>query len=282
MKALGLILILVVAGGCTPGTTADSGPESTVPATTATPTSILPPIVECPGVGEFEEGGGIADIPGEGSDSRLIGQMSWEASDQCESFHIDFATSEGAPATAVPEIRVDHLESFQVIRVSMNVESTVVTDQLVETAMVKRLYVVRSLSGGMFLDLHLSAPAAVRVSVSSSPAQLTLDLRPGFVPFNGAATIGEDVVLTSPALRTGLDQTVQFIGYARTSDGNVSLEATQDGTVVAEAEGSAGSSDTWGEYRIGVTLPTGPVSVVLGEPDADDVIQGINLDLSVG
>jgi hypothetical protein len=283
MKTLALTFTLVVLVGCTPRDGADSGPEPTRPLTTSAPSSTLPPVVECPGVGQFDEGGGIADIAGDGSDSRMIGRISWEASDRCERFHIDFATSEGAPATVVPEIRVDHLESFQVVRVSMDIESTVITDQLVETAMVERLFVVRSLSGGMFLDLHLAAPAAVRAAVSSSPAQLTLDLRPGFVPFEGEATIGDGIVLTSPAPRTGLDPNVQFLGYARTSDGSVSLVATQNGAVVAETGGTtADHVETWGEYRIGATLPAGPVSVVLGEPDETGTVQGISLDLSVG
>jgi hypothetical protein len=213
----------------------------------------------------------------------MIGQISWEASEQCESFHVDFATSEGAPATAVPEIRVDHLESFQVVRVSMDVQSTVITDQLVETALVKRLYVVRSLAGGMFLDLHLAAPAAVRVAVSSSPARLTLDLRPGIVPFEGETTVGDDVVLTSPATRTGLSPDVQFLGYARTADGLVRVVVSQDGAVVAEADATAADHvTTWGEYRVETTLPPGPVAVVIGEPGEDGAVEGISLDLSVG
>jgi hypothetical protein len=84
------------------------------------PTSTLPPVVECPGEGEFEEGGGIAEIDATGSDSSTIGRISWETSDRCETLHFDFETSEGAPATTVPAIKVDHLESFQVVRISMD------------------------------------------------------------------------------------------------------------------------------------------------------------------
>ena len=82
--------------------------------------STLPPVVDCPGAGEFSEGGGIANAEEEASDATALGQLSWEATDQCESFLLEFVTNEGAPATTVPTVRVDHLESFQVLRVRLD------------------------------------------------------------------------------------------------------------------------------------------------------------------
>lgn len=279
-----LAVLLIITVACTEGgvaTTVDqaAGTSTTSPA----PTSTLPPVVECPGVGEFEEGGGIADIPGEGSDSRNIGRISWETSDRCETFHFDFETSEGAPATTAPGIRVDHLESFQVVRVNMGVDRTIVTDQLVETNLVQRLYVVRSLSGGVFVDLHLSEPAAVRASVSSSPARLSVELRPGFVPFRGASSVGGDIVLTSPAAGATVDANVQLLGYARTFEGNVLAVVTQNGEVVNETSTTAADTlDIWGEYRVEVNLPQGPVSVFVGQESPEDgSLQGVTVDLTV-
>ncbi len=274
------LLILVV--GCTgagTGTTVSS--SSTTSTTASTSTSSLPPVVECPGVGEFEEGGSIADIPAEASDSRNIGQISWERNDRCETFHFEFMTSEGAPATTAPGLSVDHLESFQVIRVSLDIETAVVTEQLVETGLVDRLYVVRSLSGDLFLDLHLAEPAAARASVSSSPARLSLELRPGFVPFMGTSTVGENFVLTSPA-QTEVDGDVQLLGYARTTAGEVTAVATQDDSVVTEATATtADEAGSWGEFRIGLALPPGQVSVFIGEESTDEGFEGITLDLTV-
>lgn len=274
--------LLLLIAGCTDtgtGSTVTSSPSTSTMASTST--STLPPVVECPGVGEFEEGGSIADIPAEGSDSRNVGRISWERNDRCETFHFEFMTSEGAPATTAPGMSVDHLESFQVIRVSLDIEAAVVRDQLVETGLVDSLYVVRSLSGDVFIDLHLAEPAAARAAVSSSPARLSLELRPGFVPFMGAATVGEDIVLTSPA-RTEVSSDVQLLGYARTTTGEVTALATQDDSVVAEATTSAGDEvGSWGEYRIGLSLPPGPVSVFLGEESADEGLQGITLDITV-
>lgn len=240
-------------------------------------------MVECPGVGDFEEGSGIADIPAEGSDSRTLGRISWETNDQCETFSFTFETSEGAPATTAPEIGVDHLDSFQVIRVNMAVVGTTITDQLVETQLVERLYVVRSLSGEMFVDLHLSRPAAVRAAVSSSPATLSLELRPGLVPFTGTSAVAGNVVLTSPTARGSVDPSVQLLGYARAAAANVLAVATQGGEVVAEATTTpADSAGTWGEYRIQVDLPAGESSVFVGEEDPDDgSLQGVTVDLTV-
>lgn len=278
----GLLLILVLAA-CTGN---GSGPATDLGDTTSTsssPTSTLPPVVECPGVGGFEEGGGIAEFSGEGSDSSNIGRISWETNDQCETFHLDFVTSEGAPATTVPGIRVDHLETFQVLRIRLDVDDSIVTDQLVETTLVDRLYVVRSLTEEMFVDLHLAEPAAARASFSSSPARLSIELRPGFVPFDGAASVGENIVLTSPGSGTATAGQVRLGGYARTTEGEVLAVATQDGEVVAEGSTTtADSPEMWGEYGLPLGLPPGEVSVFLGEETSENgSLTGITVDLTV-
>lgn len=283
MRTTLALVVMITVVACTDGgiatTTSRSASTST---TSAAPTSTLPPVIECPGVGEFDEGGGIADIPGESSDSRNIGRISWETNDQCETFHFDFETSEGAPATTAPGIRVDHLESFQVVRINMSVDGTVVANQLVETNLVERLYVVRSLSGGIFVDLHLARPAAVRASVASSPARLTIDLRPGFVSFTGASSVGENIVLTSPEAGATVDAETMFLGYARTLGENVLAVVTQDDQVVTETSTpTADSIGIWGEYRLELDLPQGPVSVFLGEEGSDTgSLQGITVDLT--
>lgn len=284
MRTLLAVLALSLLTGCSPdgvAVTTTSPPGTT--STTAVSPSTLPPVVDCPGIGNFAEGRGIADIDGEESDTRRLGRISWDTNDQCETFRFEFETSEGAPATSAPDIRIDHLESFQVVRVNMDIDSAIITDQLVETNLVERLYVVRSLSGEMFVDLHLSAPAAVRAASSSSPARLTIDLRPGFVPFSGESTIGEKVVLTSPSsgAAVGAVDTTQFLGYARTFEANVMAIATQDRQVVAETSTTAADYlQTWGEYRFMFGLPPGPVSVFIGETNpGDGSLDGITVDL---
>lgn len=282
MRVLATLGIVFLLAGCVADGAVTTTARTATTTTSGPPPSTLPPVVECPGIGDFAEGRGVADIDGAESDSRRLGQISWDSSAQCESFRFYFETSEGAPATSPPDIRVDHLDSFQVIRIGLDVDSAIITDQLVETNLVDRLYVVRSLTGEMFVDLHLSAPAAVRASSSSSPARLTIDLRPGFVPFSGEATVGENVVLTSPTPGAEVGPTTQLLGYARTFEGNVLAVATQDGRVVGQADTTAADSlQTWGEYRLSVVLPPGPLTLFVGETNpVDGSLDGITVDLT--
>lgn len=281
---LRLLLCLLAASGV--ACAGPASPATTVATTTtSTPeaTTTLPPPIQCPGAGEFEEGGGIADVEGELSDSSLLGSISWDVNDRCESFVFEFETSEGAPATSVPDIQIGHLESFQVIRISLGVNAAVLTDQLVETDLVERLYVVRSLEGGLFVDLHLSSPASARARVQSSPAALTVDLRPGFVEFAGTAETGENVVLVSPTRGSAVGTTTELSGYSRTFEANVLVIVTQGGALVAEMSTIAADyAETWGEFRTEVALPPGEVSVFVGEASpGDGSLSGITVDLTV-
>lgn len=274
-------LLLVLSACAQPGVVETT--SATTSSTSPTPTSTLPPVVECPGEGEFEEGGGIADLDGSGSDSARLGRVSWEESDRCETFNFDFETSEGAPATTTPDVQVDHLESFQVIRITIDVESSVVIDQLVETGLVERLYVVRALDGGMFVDLHLAAPAAARATALASPARLSVELRPGFVPIEGRPSQSQGVVLVSPTADAEVSTTTQLTGYARTSEGSVLIVVTQAGSLVLETSTTAADSESaWGEFGIELTLPPGEVSAFVGERSlGDGSLNGLTIDLSV-
>lgn len=271
-----VLLVAACANDGPPSTTSAGATTSTTPVSDST----LPPVVDCPGVGEFEEGRGIADLTAESSDSRRLGQISWDTSDQCETFTFEFETAEGAPATTPPSIAVHHLDSFQVVRVTMGIESAGLADQLVETNLVERLYVVRSVTGGLFVDLHLASPAAVRVSSSSSPARLTLELRPGFVDFEGESSFADEVVLVSPTGGSTVGAATRFIGYAQTTEGAVGAIVTQDGVVVTEGETTAVESpNVWGEFRLDLTLPLGPVTVFVGDADDEQGLDGVSLDL---
>jgi hypothetical protein len=285
MRRLAGVLLIVAVAGCTgdgPGLGLGTPPE---PTTTSSPvTSTVPPVVECPGAGEFEEGSGIAVVDGEGSDSVSLGHISWEISDQCETFVFEFETAEGAPATTVPDVAVSHLESFQVIRLSLGVTSTVVSDQLVETALVDRLYVVRAFDGGMFVDLHLSAPAAARARVDASPARLTIDLRPGFVEFEGASVTGEQVVVVSPGTGASVDPVTRVMGYVRSEQPAIALTVTQEGAVVTETGTVAVETGGggWGEFSHELGLPPGNISVQVGVASQDDDgPEQVTLDLAV-
>jgi hypothetical protein len=158
----------------------------------------------------------------------------------------------------------------------------VISDQLVETELVERLYVVRALDGSMFVDLHLSEPAAVRATTLSSPARLSIDLRPGFVPFVGESTIGDRFVLVSPPDEAEIETPTEMVGYSRADEDAVLILVTQAGSIVTETEtNGADSPETWGEFRLDLGLPAGEVSVFLGQRSPEDgSLEGINVDLT--
>lgn len=247
-------------------------------AATTTPT-----LARCSDEFEFAEGDRIADLQQDASDSGTIGAISWSEEEDCETFTIDFQTSEGAPATTPPSAVVSHLETFQVLRIRLfNVDATVVTDQLVETTLVDRLYVVRSLDEGMLVDLHLAEPAQARMEAASSPARLTLVLKPGLVPITGFATITDRLVVTTPPAGI-VDPFLTVTGYSRTFEGNVTLIATAGNDVVMERSTTAADwSETWGEFRSTLSLPLGEVSLFAGEAGPEDgSLEGATIRLTV-
>lgn len=279
--ALWIVLALAIAA-CTEApteTTTTAAPTTTAPEATTTPT-----LGRCADEFEFAEGGQIADLRHEASDSRTIGVISWSEEEDCETFTVDFQTSEGAPATTPPSAVVSHLETFQVLRIRLfNVDATVVTDQLVETTLVDRLYVVTSLDEGMFIDLHLAEPAQARVEGSASPARLTLTLKPGLVPITGFSTITDRLVVTTPPGGVVVDPFVTVSGYSRTFEGNVAFVATSGNDIVLERNTTAADwSETWGEFRSTLSLPPGEVSLSVGEVSPEDgSLEGATIRLTV-
>ena len=281
--ALGIVTIVAVAA-CSPVDT-DSDPTTTrpEPVTTTAPTTTLPLVAGCPDEGEFVEDGTIASFDQDQSDSSVIGHISWRADEACETFTFSFVTSEGAPATTPPTVTAAYVEGAPVIRVTVDADQTIITDQLVETGLIDRLYVVRSLEGGSFIDLHLAAPAQARIRVDGSPARVTLDLQPGIVEYPTAATASDIVVVVTP-LDTGVvTPTIEVTGYARTFESNVMIIATAGDQLVAEMNTTAaGGLETWGEFRARIVLPPGEVSLFVGDENAEDGgLEGVTISLTV-
>jgi len=278
-------LFLLVTALVTSCSAAPAGTTSTLPPTTTAPAAVTTPTVApCADEFEFGEGGRIADLDHDASDSGTIGAISWTEEQDCETFTVDFQTSEGAPATTPPSTELLHLESFQVLRVQLsNVDATVVTDQLVETTLVDRLFVVRSLEEEMFIDFHLAEPAQARIEAASSPAQLILTLKPGLVPFTGFATVGERVVVTSPTAGALVDSVFTIGGYSRTLEAGVLFVASVGSEVVAERSTIAAAwMETWGEYRANLELPEGTVSLFVGEANQlDGRLEGVTITITV-
>lgn len=271
-----LALVLIVA--CMPapgGVVSTTAPDTTTSSTSVpTPSSVVPTTqvdVACPEASDFVDRGRVMASDQPTSDTNSLGLVTWQVEAGCERFEIEFETNEGAPATTPPTVVVEFLASRQILRIHTDVGSTVVTDQLVETPLVDRLFVVRALDGGMFVDLHLAGPTAARVSISGSPARLTLELQPALDPIPAPAVISDRVVVLSPGDGAEAGARVEVSGYARTFEANVLVIATSGDQVVANANLTAADwAETWGEFRTTLPLPPGEVSIFVGEESPED------------
>ena len=277
-----LVAISLVA--CTPTATEPSSTTSPQPSpSTSQPTTTQPLVPGCVDAGDFAEGGDIATIDEPRSDSASLGSISWDETDSCETFTFSFVSSEGAPATTPPSVTAAYVDDVPIVRVELAARSTVITDQLVETGLVERLYVVRALDGGLFVDLHLAAPAQAHVETSQSPAEVVLHLQPGIVEYPTRPAISNLVVIASPLDGALVAAEVELFGYARTFEANVLMIATVGDEVVAEDFTTAADSvDTWGEYRFLLQLPGGDVSVFVGDENPEDGgLEGIAIGVTV-
>ena len=277
---------LVVAACSNPIT--DPGPTSTqfetTPTTTIAPptTTTIPLVAGCPDEGEFVEDGFIAAIDQNQSDSRVIGQISWTADPACETFTFSFVTSEGAPATTPPTLTARYVDGAPIIRVAFDADETVVIDQLVETALIDRLYVVKTLNGGMFVDLHLAGPTQARIQTEGTPARVTLDLQPGIVEYPTAPAYSDLAVVVTPLDGGIVPTTVSVSGYVRTFESTVLIIATVGDQVVAETFTTAsGGLVTWGEFQTDVVLSPGEVSLFVGDENAEGGLEGVTINLTV-
>lgn len=281
------ICIAVILSACT-----SNGADVTTSAVAATEpqqftTTTQPLVVGCPVEEQFAEGGLVDEYDNTGSDSTTIGLIRWQEDTGCETFEVEFETAEGAPATTPPSITAEFIDDLGVLRVRTSAVDTVITDQLVETNLVKRLYVVRALDGGMFVDLHLAAPAQARVDLTSSPARLKLELQPGILPYSTQPVTAELIVLTTPTDEATVPTTLTIEGYARGIGADVAAVAIvgqegEDSVVEADAS-TADSTKTWGEFRVAMELMPGPVVLFVGDRDSDPGgFEGVSIDLVAG
>jgi hypothetical protein len=280
-----IVCFLVLAAACngqsTP-TTVALPPSSTTTSSTTT-TTLAAPEIGCPQEAEFVGSGQIDRITQPSSDSRTLGLVSRQVDGSCERFGFDFDTAENAPATTPPSVTATYLDGERVIRVALGIDRTVITDQLIETRLVDRLFVVRALDGTMFVDLHLNEKTNARVSLSNSPARLTIELHPAGGEIGPAPTVSNRTVLLAPRDGATVDEEIEVAGYARTSEANVLIVATlADEVVLEESTTAADWVETWGEFRSTVTLPPGRVDLFVGEESAaDGSLQGVILRLTV-
>lgn len=204
------------------------------------------------------------------ADSERISTVRWSKDAGCETFLIEFTNDAGVPAVTPPSVTATLIREIGVIRVELNVAETGLSDQLVETTLVDRLFVVRQNDGNLFVDLLLQEPAMARMITATSPARIEIEMEPGGSFFDGRPAIEPNVVLTKPIPG---EHTYPLVvsGYARTFEANVVARLNRDGERVAEAFTTAADwLETWGEFEMEIADgPSGDLSLFVGEASAE-------------
>jgi hypothetical protein len=291
MRSLGWLALLLITTCAVDNGTIDTSTTSAVTTTDTSPsTSTIPPpgstetAAGCPEDTGFVDAGRVLRLDQPTSDTTTIGLISWQAVEGCERFTIRFETTEGAPATTPPTIVLDFIETRQVLRIWTAADSTVVTDHLVETPLVDRMFVVRALAGGMFIDLHLNGPAQARAEITNSPASLTIEMQGGIEPLDGSAVYAGNTVLTHPedGGQAAAGALLEIKGYSRVFEATMQIVAMIDGEMVAETTTTAADwTETWGEFTASIQLPRGEVSLFVGEQGDEGEPAGVTIDVTV-
>jgi hypothetical protein len=246
------------------------------------PDTTRPLVRGCDKGSAFTEGGEVVEVQQQASDASTIGFITWDARPDCESLTISFESEEGAPATTPPSTRIEYLPGAPIIRIWLEADDTVITDQLVETSLIDRLYIVRSLSGGMFIDVYLGSPAQAHATFELSPARLVLDLQPGIVEYRNHPKVTESVIVTSPVDGATVGEEATVTGYARTFEAAVEVIATAGDVLLDEQTVTAADwSKTWGEFSADLQLQPGPVSLFVGErAPSDGTLEGVTINIT--
>lgn len=282
--ATGTILLAVLMTACAGSDTATTTTTSDPLPTSESTTTTQPLIAGCPADEQFFESGLVDESDNTGSDSATIGLISWEEEEACETFEIEFESAEGAPATTPPSISAHFLDDIGVPRVSTSASDTVITDQVVETALVDRLYVVRAIDGGTFIDFHLAGPAQARVELDNSPARLTLELQPGIIEYSSAPTVTEQLVLISPVEDSEVPLALIVSGYTRDLESDLLLIATQGNEVIDEVTATTASTTAvWGAFSGSLELIEGEQRLFVGTEDVESGgFDGVSIDVQAG
>lgn len=258
-------LVLLALVGCT-------GVESEEQSTTTTQRPVTTTMAPAPGScgqpQDFAETGVVATITNPASDSATIGLIAWEVLAGCERFSITFQSNEGAPSTTPPSLRAEFLPGLPILRIFVDSGTSVLTDQLVETALVSRIYVVTRANGEMFVDLHLAGPTLARVTTEGSPAGVLVELRPGIVDPVSRPLVTDRLIVVSPQEGSRLPVPVVVAGYSRSFDEGVLVIATAGTEILYERMLEPVLRTTgWVEFQVSLVLARGPVLIFVGEDE---------------
>lgn len=277
-----LVLVLVAACAISPSTTT-AGPTTTSPP----PTSTAPLASPCTsGPAAFVGDGPISNLPQPESDASFLAALTWQEFADCDQLVIEFATADGAPSIDPPTASAEFLRRVSIVRVRPGPEVTLtaLSDQLIDSALTQRAFVVRGLDGQLFVDLHLADAAEARLTALGSPGRLVVDLRRGGDPYPAAPAVAALTVVVEPV--SGLvSYPFKISGYGRTFEANVIARVRADGIAQAQVVTLAADwTETWGEFSLEVPSgPVGRVELFVGQDSPrDGSEEGVYLALDAG
>lgn len=257
---------LVMAAACAPapsqsGSTATVSSNAPPPVSTTTlitTTAAVDGSAPClEGTRPFTEEGSAGIGGEEGSDAAVISSLHWESYPGCEQVVLELATDNGAPAVDPPTLDGRMLRNAGVLRVSLGpaINGSALTDHLIDTDLITRVYVVRRLDGTIYIDLHLNAPAFVRVTARSEPARVVIDLQPGGSEYLAVPVTVPGLVVVEPTAGS-IRYPLNVNGYRLGGVGEIGgrLTGAEDGSVAAAP--TAVEERIWREFDL--LFPSGP------------------------
>ncbi|MEX2279074.1 MAG: hypothetical protein WEA76_03190 [Acidimicrobiia bacterium] len=268
------ILVALVLAACSPvvnGTATSTTVTTVVDDASTTTATTVPAIVEEPpcasGSEPYVESGGAGLIERDNSDADVVAGIRWTSFPVCDRIVIEFAASSGAPAVSPPSVGPLFIRSAGVLRIQLDpvVSRTSILDQVIDGTLAKSAYVVRRTTNDLFIDLHLSAPASVRVSVASSPARVVVDLLAGGEPYSAPAIVTDDLVVVDPV---GGNVIYPFTvnGYLRGGEDTMTVTVEAAGVLESRTGDVGQRGDAWGAFT--VLIPDGPKglgSILIGD-----------------
>ena len=289
------VVLSFLVASCTESTatTTSTSVPTTSSSTSSSTTPAAPDLAPClAGDQPFATDGALASglLNGRQGDAEQVAGLSWTAFEGCERLVVELATAGGAPAIEPGGVRAELIRDQGIIRLRLNdlVTSTAIADRVVERELVDRVYVVRSLDGDLYVDIHLGSAVLARASISRSPAAVIVDLQAGGPELEARPAVSDTAVVVTPTGRSA-EYPLLIEGYARTFEATVLLRIRQGNRVEAEEVTSSADylitwGESWREYRFEVSGgPNGKVDVFVGEDSPEDGTErGAHFTLVVG
>lgn len=285
----------------TPVTETPTAAPRTPTAAAATPTSVPPtptptptprPIDEtavCLEGGGFEESGVLFEDRAGAGDAVTVGGFRWAAHEGCERVVIELEGGNGEPADSTGPVRAKLLRDLGVVRVHLlqDAELEQLTDAPADADLggdlLSRAFVVWSLEGRPFVDIHLGAASLARVLVLESPARVVVDVQPGGPDLTAVPVADDRVVVLGPHPGAEpLSYPLRVSGYSRTVEANVIARLRTGEDTEAETSTTAAAwAQTWGEFVLEIEEgPTGEVELFVGEISQEGTEEGVRFELT--